>query len=48
MAVLPWSPPPVGDPRSPARMAAAETVRANMERSLSWRLTKGLRAARRG
>jgi FMN phosphatase YigB (HAD superfamily) len=48
LAVLPWAPPPVGDPRSPARMASAEAVRAAMERSVSWRVTKGLRAARRG
>ncbi|WP_026909689.1 HAD family hydrolase [Patulibacter minatonensis] len=48
LAVLPWSPPPVGDPRSPARMAAAEAIRGQMEQSLSWRVTKGLRAARRG
>jgi FMN phosphatase YigB (HAD superfamily) len=48
LAVLPWAPPPIGDPRSPARMAAAEAVRGAMERSVSWRVTKGLRAARRG
>ncbi|MDO9408785.1 HAD family hydrolase [Patulibacter sp.] len=48
LAVLPWSPPPVGDPRSPARMASSEAVRGAMEQSLSWRVTKGLRAARRG
>ncbi|MGE4426735.1 MAG: HAD family hydrolase [Solirubrobacteraceae bacterium] len=46
-SALPWSPPPASDPRSPQRMAAAEQVRAQMEQSLSWRVTKGLRAGRR-
>jgi len=46
-AVLPWSPPPASDPRAPQRMAAAERVRSNMEQSLSWKVTKPLRAGRR-
>jgi FMN phosphatase YigB (HAD superfamily) len=46
-SVLPWSPPPASDPHSPQRMAAAEQVRANMEQSLSWKVTKPLRAGRR-
>ncbi|MGX6446718.1 HAD family hydrolase [Patulibacter sp. S7RM1-6] len=44
---LPWSPPPASDVHSPQRMAAAEQVRARMEQSLSWRVTKPLRAGRR-
>jgi len=46
-SALPWSPPPASDPRSPQRMASAEQVRAQMEQSLSWRVTKGLRAGKR-
>jgi FMN phosphatase YigB (HAD superfamily) len=46
-SALPWAPPPASDPRSPQRMAAAEQVRARMEQSLSWRVTRPLRAGRR-